>query len=119
MTDFDTHGYEDLRTYLVAADGWSHVALLDDAGAEVTRIDIHNDNRASWGDPSTNPVTLAVTITGGDADIPTPTEFSGSSLHTSDASSPAHENKFEGANVIIDDHDQLDLEHTVELPEVA
>jgi hypothetical protein len=116
MSDFNALGYEDLRT--AVTNRWSHIALIDDAGNEVTRIDIANDSRTSWGDPSTNPVDLSVTITGADSDIPTPTEFSGSSLHTSDSSSATHDDNFEGANVIIDDNDQLELTHSVELPQV-
>jgi hypothetical protein len=116
MSDFNGYGYEDLRTAVTTR--WSHIALVDDAGNEVTRIDIANDSRASWGDPSTNPVDLSVTITGADSDIPTPTEFSGSSLHTSASSSATHDDNFEGANVIIDSNDQLELTHSVELPQV-
>ena len=124
MSDFNAAGYADLRAYLVSASGWSHLALVDDAGNEETRIDIANDTRATWGDPSANPVTLTVEINGSDSDISTPVELSESELHTgSGTSTPAHGDQLtdpngNAANAIVGSNDTLTIEHTVELPNV-
>lgn len=124
MSDFNSAGYADLRSYVTSASGWSHIALVDGAGTEETRIDIANDNRASWGDPSTNPVTLTVEINGSDSDISTPVELSESELHTgSGTSTPAHGDQLtdsngDPANAIVGSNDTLSVEHTVELPNV-
>jgi len=124
MSDFNAAGYADLRAYVTSASGWSHIALVDDAGTEETRIDIANDSRASWGDSSTNPVTLTVTITGGDSDISTPVELAESELHTgSGTTTPAHGDQLtdangNAANAIVGSNDELTVEHTVELPNV-
>jgi len=124
MSDFNTAGYADLREYLVSASGWSHIALVDDTGTEETRIDIANDSRASWGDPSTNGVTLTVTINGSDSDISTPVELARSELHESNSATDAmHDDQLQDdsgtdANAIVGSGDELVIEHTVELPQV-
>jgi hypothetical protein len=124
MSDFNSAGYDDLRQYVTSASGWSHIALVDDSGNEETRIDIANDSRASWGDASTNPVTLTVDISGGDSDISTPVELSKSELHTgSGTTTPAHGDQLtdsngDTANAIVGANDSLTVEHTVELPNV-
>jgi len=124
MSDFNTAGYDDLRDYVSSASGWSHIALVDDTGTEETRIDIANDSRASWGDASSNPVTLTVTISGSDGDISTPVELSTSELHTgSGTTTPAHGDNLQDANgndanAIVGSGDDLTVEHTVELPQV-
>jgi len=123
MSDFNAAGYTDLREYVTSASGWSHIALIDDAGNEETRIDIQNDSRASWGDASTNPVTLTVTINGSDSDISTPVELSRSELHESDsAATPMHDDQLTddsgtAANAIVGSGDELVIEHTVKLPQ--
>lgn len=125
MSDFNAAGYEDLREYVVSASGWAYIALIDDAGNEETRIDIHNDTRASWGDPSTNGVTLTLNASGSDSDISTPVELARSELHTgNETTSPAHDDQLtdengDPANVIVGSTDDLVVEHTVELPEVV
>lgn len=124
MSDFNAAGYTDLREYVVSASGWSHIALVDDTGTEETRIDIANDSRASWGDASTNPVTLTVNVSGSDGDISTPVELSESELHTgSGTTTAAHGDQMtdengDPANAIVGANDSLTVEHTVELPNV-
>jgi len=123
MSDFNAAGYEDLREYLISASGWSHIALIDDAGDEETRIDIDDDDRASWDDATNNPTTLTVEISGGDDDIATPVELSRTELHTSDdTTESAHDDQMtdangDPANAIIGSTDELVIEHSVELPE--
>jgi len=82
MSEFNDAGYVDLRTYLTSASGWSHVALVDADGTIETVIDIHNDSRASWGDPANNGVTLTLDLAGGDSDLSTPVELAQSALYT-------------------------------------
>lgn len=123
MSDFNATGYEDLREHIVSASGWAYLALVDDAGTEETRIDIHNDSRASWGDPASNPVTLTVDVSGDDSDISTPVELAESELHTgSGTSSSVHDDQLrdesgDPANAIVGSSDALTIEHTVNLPE--
>lgn len=125
MSDFNSAGYTDLREYIVSASGWAYIALIDDAGNEETRIDIDNDTRTSWGDPSTNGVTLTANVSGSDSDISTPVELERSELHTgSGTTTPVHDDQMldedgQPANVIVGSTDDLVVEHTVELPEVV
>ena len=117
MSDFNSYGYEDLRDAVMGR--WSHIELIDASdGSTVTTIDIPNDSRASWGDPSNNPIVLSVEIDGADSDIPAPVEISGTSLHTSDTSSATHDDGFEEANVIVGSNDVVTITHSVELPQV-
>ena len=72
-------GDEDIRAYI--EDNWTHIALIDDAAEEVTRIDIDEDERASFtSGAATNPLTIEVTVEGSDDDIPVPTTFTRSEL---------------------------------------
>lgn len=122
---FNDAGDANLREHIVSASGWAYIALIDVDGNEETRIDIHNDARATWGDPSTNPVTLTVDLAGGDADLATPVELSRSELHPTDASTssmhddPLQDANGDPANAIVGGNDSLTVEHTVELPEVV
>lgn len=134
MSEFNTAGYDDLRAYLTSASGWSHVALVDAGGTIETVIDIANDARASWGDPTSNPVTLTLDLAGGDADLSTPVELAQSALYTAGGeasagdtfsnTSPAHDDSLtdsngDPANAIVGGNDSLNVDHTVELPEVV
>jgi len=67
-SEFNAAGYEDVRTYI--QNNWTHIALINDSGTEITRIDVAADSRSSWSSgPSTNPLTATITVTGGDSDI--------------------------------------------------
>jgi len=64
-TQVDPNGFEDLRTYVQS--NWQHVALVDDTGTEVLRIDVVNDAAGSFiSGPADNPVTAEVNLNGQD-----------------------------------------------------
>lgn len=123
MTDFNADGYTDLREYVASSNGWEFVALYDDTGTEETEIDIDSDGRASWGDTSTNPVTLTLNLSGGDSDISTPVEISEAALRGATSGSDFHRDDIKDdsgstANVIIGSGDSVTIEYDVELPQV-
>jgi len=65
MTQFDSAGFEDLRTYL--QNNWAFIAVLDDAGAEQLRWDVAANSSASFtSGASSNPLTAELTVTGQD-----------------------------------------------------
>lgn len=81
----DARGFQDIRRYIQKQ--WTHVAIVDSNGSEETRISIPVDGRAEWADDhSTNPMTLAVEVEGGDLDISTPITILRLELYKNDAS---------------------------------
>lgn len=65
MTEFNSAGYEDLRTYL--QNNWQFIAVLDDSGTEQLRWEIGVNTNTTWASgPNTNPLTAELTITGQD-----------------------------------------------------
>jgi len=68
MVSTTPDGETDLRQYI--QNNWSYVALIDDIGDVVTRIDVENDSRAGWDNTYENkPIAAVMTIKGDDADI--------------------------------------------------
>ncbi|WP_226479156.1 hypothetical protein [Natrinema amylolyticum] len=126
MSNFNAAGFTDLRQYITSMNGWTHVALIDDAGNEETRIDIHNDSRASWGDASANPTDLTITLSGSDSDIAAPVTLERAELHLSSSSTTTmHDGPLQGeingslqaaAVTIGSDTDEGTVTYTVELP---
>ena len=116
MSDFDSAGHEDIRTYI--QNNWPFVALVDDSGTEVTRIDVNNDSRASWSSgPTSNPLEITITITGGDSDMPAlPVTFAWSeSYKTSGSSTRMAPDPFTNATLEAP-ADELTLTHQIEHP---
>lgn len=67
--NFNGGGYKDIREHI--KNEWTHVSLIDESGAEVTRINISSDSRITWTNSfETNPLEITVEITGSDSDIP-------------------------------------------------
>ena len=62
-----TAGNTDIRTYL--KNTWRYVALQTPIGDEITRIDVVDDDRASWASGSENPLTATITVKGKQDDI--------------------------------------------------
>jgi len=115
MATLSSYTYEQLRTWFQRNYPW--VALYDDEGNEITRIDINNDSRASWSSgPSANPLAATIDIAGADDDITPPVTFSASeSLETESATSGAGKDGFADATLHVD-ADELTLTHEVHLP---
>jgi len=116
-SSFDAAGNEDLRAYI--QNNWTYVALVDDGGSEVTRIDIVNDSRASWSSGSgSNPLTATITIQGSDSDVPLPTTFARSeSYKSSGGTTRMAGDPFTNATLEAD-ADELTLTHDIELPTI-
>jgi len=110
-------GDEDIRAYIEA--NWTYIALVDDEGAEVTRLDITTDDRASFVSGSdTNPLTIEVTVEGSDDDIPVPTTFERSELFKvdTDGDELSGDDFAEGTAEIGSENDTLQVTHDVEQP---
>ena len=110
-------GDEDIRAYIEA--NWTHIALIDDDAAEVTRIDIEEDSRASFtSGAATNPLTIEVTVEGSDDDIPVPTTFTRSELYKVDTGGDelSGDDFAEGAAEIASENDTLQVTHDVQQP---
>ena len=110
-------GDEDIRTYI--ENNWTFIALIDDTDSEVTRIDITGDARASFtSDATTNPLTIEITVEGGDADIPVPTTFTRSELYkvSTGGDELSGDDFTEGSAEIASTNDTLQVTHDVEQP---
>lgn len=101
-------GDADLRNY--AQNNWNYVALFDDTNTEVLRVQIGNDSRFAWSSGSaSDPLTLDGTVTGGDADVPTPTTFEYVKLfQSSSATTVMEDQQFALAQIQVD-ADSLDV----------
>ncbi|WP_139203561.1 hypothetical protein [Halorientalis persicus] len=65
MTQLDSYGFEDLRTYI--QNNWAFIAVIDDASNEALRWDVAANANASWSSgPGSNPLTAELTVTGQD-----------------------------------------------------
>lgn len=114
-----TAGYEDLRSYV--QNNWKYVALINDSGTEVTRINIPNDSRASWTSGSgSNPLEVEVVVTGGDSDIDVQsngatTISKAASYKTSTGGSNLGDETLTNATLEAS-QDELTVTHTIEIP---
>lgn len=114
-TELPTAGYEDLRTHIQST--WGYVELQDDTGAQVTRVEIANDTRASWSQ-SGDTRTVTFTVSGSDADVTTPVTVASSHLFSAATGGDSLSNdSFSGAN-LEEDGDELTVEHEVQVPQV-
>ena len=116
---FDSAGYEDVRSYIQS--NWTHVALVDDDGNEVTRINITSDSRSSWSSGSgSNPLEATITVAGGDSDIDVQSNgtitivqtesYRGNATSTRMAADPFTDATVEATN------DEVTITHTIEHP---
>lgn len=112
---YSTYGYDDLREY--AATTYTHLALLDPQGSEITRIDVTSDSRMqNTPDGTTNPLSYVVEIEGGDSDIPNPVTVSSTALYeTASSSTPVGTDNMKDATVEAQ-YDTLTISHDQELP---
>lgn len=111
-------GNQDLRAAI--QDRWTHVALIDDTGTEEVRIEIANDSRAEWLDaPSSNPMSLEVSVTGSDSDISYPVDLNRTELYDSSSASNSYsgDDFDEGVATIGSDSDTVTVTHDVSQPQ--
>ena len=110
-------GDQDIREYIEA--NWTHIALIDDEGAEETRIDIEEDSRAEFvSGAADNPLTVEVEVEGADSDIDVPTTLVRSELFKTDSAADemSGDDFAEGAAEIGSDSDTLIVTHDIEQP---
>jgi hypothetical protein len=114
---YSSYGFETLRTY--ARNTFTHLALVDDTGSEITRIDVTSDSRVqNTPDPSTNPLTYVVEIKGGDSGIPIPVTVSSTKLYeSSSATQSVGTDDMKDARVEANE-DTLTISHEQELPPI-
>jgi len=115
----NTAGYEDLRNYV--QNNWQYVALIDDSGTEITRINIPNDSRASWASGSgNNPLKVEIVVEGGDSDVDVQsngaiTFLKVASYKVSGGGSNLGDETFTNATLEAS-QDELTITHTIEIP---
>ena len=110
-------GDEDLRNYI--QNNWTHIALIDDTGAEETRIDIGADARAEFvSGAADNPLTVEVEVEGADSDIDVPTTLVRSELYKTDSGGDemSGDDFAEGSAEIGSEADTLVVTHDIEQP---
>ena len=117
-TEITNDGYVDLREYIVSADGWRYLAVLDETGDIAGVYDLVT--RSAWGPTADAELTAAVKVKGTDGEIDAPVEVSGSALlvdEDDDLADAVHEDTHGAANVIVDGEGAVVLQHTVEVPQ--
>ena len=110
-------GDQDIREYIEA--NWTHIALIDDTGAEETRIDIGADARAEFvSGAADNPLTVEVEVEGADSDIDVPTTLVRSELFKTDSGGDemSGDDFAEGSAEIGSEADTLVVTHDIEQP---
>jgi len=118
-TPHTDEGDQDIREYIEA--NWTHIALIDDEGAEETRIDIEEDSRAEFvSDAADNPLTIEVEVEGSDSDIDVPTTLERSELYKTDSGGDemSGDDFAEGSAEIGSEADTLIVTHDIEQPEI-
>ena len=113
-------GDQDIREYIES--NWTHIALVDDEGAEETRIDIGADERASFVSGATdNPLTVEAEVQGADDDISVPTTLVRSELYKVETGGDelSGDGFDEGSAEITDEADTLRVTHNIEQPEIV
>lgn len=82
---YNSDGYQRLRE--LAHTNFTHLALIDDTGTEITRIDLSSDSRViSSSDGSSNPLSHSVEVTGYDSDISNPVTIASTELYETSSS---------------------------------
>jgi len=120
MTEFNTDGYADLRTYLQS--NWNHIAILDDTGSEQLRWDVDANSNTSWtSGPSSNPLTAELVITGQDI------QDAGGSLPVTLTKTEAYKSNSAttvmGSDIMADatleaSDDEVTISHDYEMPQI-
>jgi hypothetical protein len=113
---YDPYGYQRLRE--IAADTFTHIAVIEDTGAEITRIDVTSDSRVvNTPEPSTNPLNHTIEITGTDNDINPPVTISATKLYeTNSGSTPIGTDTAKDAT-IESPGDTVTISHKQQIPQ--
>lgn len=122
-TEITEAGYQSLRNLIdssaTISDQWDYIALIDDAGNEVTRVSITGDSRTSWQHAAGDQVLqVRFEITGSDADIPLPVTIVESRLHDTSSGGDILASDTFYDMAFSSDSDQGLVEHYIEVPQV-
>lgn len=114
-SSFDSYGYEQLRN--LSQNNFTHLALIDDTGSEITRIDLTSDSRIiDTSPPSTNPLSYTIEVSGTDGDIPNPVTIASTELYeSSSASTPIGSDPMTNATIEAEG-DTVTVTHENQLP---
>ena len=122
-TEVPEAGYESIRKFIdsgrTTESSWDYIELRDSSDAQVIRVSVTGDSRASWthaaGDQT---LTVEIEVAGSDSDIPTGTTFTGSALfNESSGGSQYSYDGFPDATIETTD-DTLIVTHNIEVPQV-
>jgi hypothetical protein len=119
-TEFESFGYEDLRTYL--QNNWNWIAVVDDGNTEQLRWDVDANANTSWtSGPASNPLTAELTITGQDivdAGGSLPVTLNRTETYkSSGATTRTSTDTFTGATLETT-NDQVIISHDYEMPQI-
>lgn len=122
--DIENAGYEKFRQLINSSestpDQWDYLAILDDEGDEITRIQISEDDRFEWGTSSTSETqTVEGVIRATDSDIDVPVTVSGTALYDTDSGGDqlASDNSMPDATLSVEDDDEkVKITHSVTGP---
>ena len=120
--EINNAGYESIAEWLTSAEGWNWISLIDDADAEITRINIDTDARAEWITTTGEQTQiLEVEVSGADSDIPIDgdgtTISASASFDVADGGDRLGEDVFPDALISVEE-DNAVIEHRVEIPQV-
>jgi len=92
MTTFDSGGRSELRSYI--QNNWGYVELIDNNGTVIETVDISTRSDATWSSgPSSNPLTLDLSIEGSQIDVSLPVTVTRIDIYrsSSDGTRRAHD----------------------------
>lgn len=117
MVQYDSYGNQRLRE--LANNNFTYLALIDDLGNEITRIDVTTDSRVvNEPDPRTNPLTYSVKISGTNNDITRPVTIAKTELYeTSNGTTPVGMDTMVDA-IIESPGDVVTVSHDQEIPQI-
>ena len=114
MANLPAGGEDDIRSYIQS--NWTFIALTDDAGAEIFRVDVTADSRFAFSSDSTaDPLTISGSVTGGDSDISLPVTVSGSELYKSASDATVRSDETFANATLQTSQDTIDIDHSISI----
>jgi hypothetical protein len=116
-TPFTAYGYDDIRQY--ALDTYTWLALVDDTGNQITRIDVTSDSRMeNVPDASSNPLNYTLTVDGLDSDIDNPVTIAKTKLYETETSTQPVGSETMADATIEAEGDTVTISHDQEIPKL-
>lgn len=118
MADFTAAGYRRIRELLQV--DWNFLALLDDQGVEVVRVNIATDPRAAYTiGAEQQEMQITLTVEGADPDIPLGHTFVESRIYHAAAGGDPDSVEAFAPFIIGVDEDRLVVRHHLQVPRIA